>query len=90
MGDGMLCDLCDSQVEYSAEYDSYYCVSCNCWLEGNCKDPTCIFCKNRPEKPLPIIRNKTYNLPDENTPEVIEDQIKWMEEIVEKRNGDKK
>ena len=32
-------------------YDSYYCESCNEWLENSCTDSNCKFCKQRPEKP---------------------------------------
>jgi hypothetical protein len=33
-------------------YDAYYCEKCNAWLEEACDDPNCMFCKNRPEKPI--------------------------------------
>jgi len=33
------------------EYDALYCTECKKWLESACKDPSCVFCKNRPEYP---------------------------------------
>jgi hypothetical protein len=35
----------------SAKYDSYACLKCNIWLDGVCSDPTCDYCKDKPEKP---------------------------------------
>jgi hypothetical protein len=43
---------CDETRQYSREYDSYYCESCNCWLEDICTDRDCEFCKTRPVLPL--------------------------------------
>lgn len=48
---GNWCQTCDSEVQYSYKYDSYYCELCNEWLEKKCKDPECEFCNVRPEKP---------------------------------------
>lgn len=39
-------------VEYSHEYDAYFCMACNQRLEGQCGDPECEFCAGRPAKPL--------------------------------------
>ena len=44
------CD-CGSKKKYSEEYDTYYCESCNIWLEDECDDAGCEFCKDRPKKP---------------------------------------
>lgn len=38
----------------STGYDSFYCVDCNEWLDKKCHDATCMFCAERPEKPLPV------------------------------------
>jgi hypothetical protein len=42
---------CDETRRYSREYDSYYCESCNCWLEDICNDRECLFCRTRPVAP---------------------------------------
>lgn len=43
---------CSSKKKYSEEYDCYYCESCNIWLEDECDDTGCEFCKDRPDKPV--------------------------------------
>ena len=48
---GNWCSKCGSEVQYSNQYDSYYCELCNVWLERKCDDTGCEFCSNRPEKP---------------------------------------
>ena len=40
--------------EYSEEYDTYYCKTCNKWLEDPCDDPTCEYCTKRPPVPLQV------------------------------------
>ena len=45
------CPKCRKIKSYSNMYDSYYCESCNEWLENSCTDSNCKFCKQRPEKP---------------------------------------
>ena len=42
---------CLNTLSYNEEFDSYYCNVCNEWTEKNCNDPTCVFCKDRPERP---------------------------------------
>ena len=39
------------KTEYNEEFDCYYCVECNEWLENKCSNPQCDYCSNRPEKP---------------------------------------
>ena len=46
---------CSSSKDYSDDYDAYFCASCNVWLESGCKDPDCIFCKDRPNTPFPTL-----------------------------------
>jgi len=46
------CPFCGSASEYNMDYDSYYCADCNIWLETLCGSEDCMFCKNRPERPL--------------------------------------
>jgi hypothetical protein len=45
------CD-CGSKKKYSDQYDAYYCLSCNEWLESKCDDPDCEYCPTRPDKPV--------------------------------------
>jgi hypothetical protein len=45
------CKTCDTVKSYSTEYDSYYCESCNEWLEDICTDRDCLYCNTRPHKP---------------------------------------
>ena len=42
---------CCSKKSYSEQFDSYFCPTCNIWLEDTCKDDNCYFCANRPEFP---------------------------------------
>ena len=37
---------------YSIEYDAIYDEETNEWLEEVCEDPQCVYCKNRPERPV--------------------------------------
>ena len=38
-------------------YDAAYCVECNEWLTSKCGDPMCMYCAERPERPLPASEN---------------------------------
>ena len=49
-----ICKDCKGILEYSGEYDTYYCSTCNVWAEERCDDDNCMFCKNRPNKPSEI------------------------------------
>lgn len=42
---------CGLSLLYSERYDAKYCLVCDEWLEKNCRDPSCPFCYDRPEKP---------------------------------------
>jgi hypothetical protein len=42
---------CPHPRSYSQKHDAYYCEKCDKWLEGNCRDPECEFCRDRPERP---------------------------------------
>ena len=46
------CSVCHKPTKHNEKYDAYYCVDCNRWNEDGCKDSNCMFCSNRPEKPL--------------------------------------
>jgi hypothetical protein len=37
---------------YSERYDATYDIEKNEWLDGQCDDPNCEYCVNRPERPL--------------------------------------
>jgi len=43
---------CEESKGYSAEYDAYYCESCNKWLEDRCDNAECEICIGRPPTPL--------------------------------------
>lgn len=43
---------CGKLLTYSKKYDTFYCRSCNEWLEAKCSDDKCMYCKTRPETPL--------------------------------------
>ena len=45
------CTKCGTTKSHSKKFDSYYCESCNEWLEDICTDRDCVFCKQRPFKP---------------------------------------
>lgn len=51
--DEKFCPKCQTNKAYFDDYDSYFCPNCNVWLESQCSDPTCEFCSERPNKPLP-------------------------------------
>jgi len=51
------CGICNGPRIYSDDYDAFFCPRCNLWLEEACKDPTCKNCRNRPERPLPRVKN---------------------------------
>ena len=54
----MACGL-NCEELYSEEYDCYYCITCNKWLESKCDEPTCEYCVGRPETPLGDINGTT-------------------------------
>lgn len=46
-----ICSSCGKDVRRSRIHDAIYCPACLEWLEPKCKDESCEFCRNRPEKP---------------------------------------
>jgi ribonuclease BN (tRNA processing enzyme) len=53
------CPACSNRRMYHEEYDAYFCIRCDRWLEADCEDPSCEFCANRPDRPslaLPLIQ----------------------------------
>lgn len=49
------CLNCGQLAEYSKDYDSYYCLYCNHWLDKLCTDSECEYCTKRPETPNLLI-----------------------------------
>jgi hypothetical protein len=48
------CKICNELTCYSEDYDAYFCVKCNVWLEKTCGDKSCEFCSKRLSKPVNI------------------------------------
>lgn len=46
------CPSCGTETCFNELYDATFCSKCNKWLEHDCEDPFCDYCKYRPEKPL--------------------------------------
>ncbi|AYO31667.1 hypothetical protein D2962_14630 [Biomaibacter acetigenes] len=46
------CKRCNKFLIHYDRYDAFFCAFCNIWTEGKCSDPSCQFCRNRPERPL--------------------------------------
>ena len=46
------CESCNQVIIHHYRYDAYFCPECNQWLERQCSDEYCRYCKDRPEKPL--------------------------------------
>jgi len=49
---GNLCSTCKSDLDYSDDFDAYFCPNCNEWAESKCSDPSCSYCATRPDRPL--------------------------------------
>lgn len=45
------CWGCNRTRSLNERYDSYCCTYCDMWLESDCDDAQCAFCKTRPRKP---------------------------------------
>jgi hypothetical protein len=52
------CPKCQSEKQYSGQYDAYYCELCNVWLEERCEDDSCEYCQTRPAKPSMVVDNQ--------------------------------
>ncbi|NCB38427.1 MAG: hypothetical protein EOM80_06610 [Erysipelotrichia bacterium] len=50
-----LCPTCNNNKLYSYEFDAYFCIHCNHWLEPACRDPKCPHCSKRPKKPSKML-----------------------------------
>ncbi|PEI69765.1 hypothetical protein [Bacillus toyonensis] len=47
------CKNCGHEIILYEDYDSKFCPECNEWTVSCCGDEDCMFCKDRPAKPLP-------------------------------------
>lgn len=45
------CPECIEVLNYAAEFDAYFCATCDEWDETACDASTCEFCKKRPARP---------------------------------------
>lgn len=46
------CQECGAMSRlYHEEFDAYFCIVCDKWLEKKCNDGDCEFCAKRPKKP---------------------------------------
>jgi len=54
-----VCKRCETEVTYSEKFDTFYCTTCNLWLEERCVDPLCKMCAKRPIRPLKKTKIKT-------------------------------
>lgn len=50
-----LCQKCHKNKIYSYEFDAYFCIHCDEWLEKPCQDPDCRHCPKRPAKPSTLL-----------------------------------
>ncbi|MDD4564211.1 MAG: hypothetical protein PHE79_01800 [Eubacteriales bacterium] len=46
------CKVCNQNLILYKKYDALFCPECNQWAESKCSDPDCVYCRNRPDKPL--------------------------------------
>jgi ribosomal protein S27AE len=47
------CNRCGQRTEMNHDYDAHYCGRCNRWIDSTCRDPHCVYCSKRPERPMP-------------------------------------
>lgn len=53
----------ETRGEYNERHDAFYSPKKDIWIDKNCKDPNCEYCKDRPNKPSDI---KKINKKNEN------------------------
>lgn len=46
------CPACATPTVYYERYDAVFCPQCNRWLESQCGDASCGYCRQRPGRPL--------------------------------------
>lgn len=44
------CEHYPQDIAYDAEHDAWYRIKDGKWLDKQCKDPECEFCKDRPAR----------------------------------------
>ncbi len=57
------CPKCKTKGFYAVRFDAFLCMTCDTWLEPNCQDPNCEYCKDRPTSPREFYLGKptTYD-----------------------------
>lgn len=40
-----------SQLKQNEKHDAYFCAECDKWIEKQCGDEGCDFCRSRPQRP---------------------------------------
>lgn len=53
--DKSVCQKCKWDRIYSHDYDAYFCINCDEWLEIQCGEPNCEYCDKRPIKPSMLL-----------------------------------
>ncbi|XRG80388.1 hypothetical protein V5E38_08825 [Rossellomorea sp. GAMAL-10_SWC] len=48
------CSKCNNSLIHYEDFEAFFCPNCNAWTEEKCMDPSCYYCPNRPENPLPF------------------------------------
>jgi hypothetical protein len=48
-------------IKFSKKFNVFYDYKEDKWLEEKCKDESCVFCKDRPEKPSLVKRKKFFS-----------------------------
>jgi len=48
------CHKCIEALNYAAEFDAYFCATCDEWDEKQCGDARCEFCAKRPARPSAV------------------------------------
>lgn len=52
-----VCPSCQAPIYRDPEHDAIYCAKCNHWLEDRCLHISCSFCRDRPLRPVVVIRS---------------------------------
>ncbi len=80
--DEELCHKCNKNKLYSYDYDAFFCIHCDEWLEQPCQDPDCKHCKERPPKPSNLLEkpedpDDPKFLRTDNPPRKAEEQLEY-------------
>jgi hypothetical protein len=74
----------DNPEKYSEEYDAFYNVETNQWIDSKCDDPTCHYCMSRPERPL----DEETEWHGAGLPSGTDDELRQALEFVERKGWD--